>query len=788
MKIQRITYIIIFALFLSFTANAQLKKGDKRYEYFNYSEAIPYYLKATKSDDKEVRFEATQKLANCYRFTNDVVNAGKWYTNVLKYENTDSINYFYLGQSLRSQALYNKAAAAFKTFIKYAPDSLDADKYLRYCTDIKDWLALPDMADIKNVSTINSKFSDFCPAFYHDGIVFTSDRRVDGIDNNIYGWTNFSYLNLYYSVPEYTGNYWDAMSGPKSMSKNFNQTYHDGPASFAENDSLVYVTKTVTKDAMREAGEPATYLLKIFYAEIADNGKLQYKPFFLNNKNYSVAHPTLSDDGQTIIFSSDMPGGFGGSDLYICTMEDGKWSEPVNMGEIINTSENEVFPHLDNDSMLYFSSDGRLGFGGLDIYRTNFRDSTCNEPDNLLQPMNSSYDDFGIILAENGKDGLFSSNRPGGAGSDDIYSFKDLRNKLLISGFVKEFGLNKPILDATVFVFEPSSNEVQILKTDDKGFFQTFVHRNQNYIVKAMKDGYIYDCMSQQTSSDKDIRCTYLQRDLLLTKLELNQVFIVKNIYYDLDKFNIKEEAKEPLMELVELMKYYPITAELSSYTDSRAPAQYNMNLSQKRAESAVDFIVSQGIDASRLIAKGYGESKLLNHCSDSVECTEEEHAVNRRTEFRIVSLESGINTEFDYNPGDYENGDVINANVLNANFFDNCSGNTGLEEKEEPEIVAVEELSTDTLATDSIVTIFRVQLESTAEPLNHIEYFSDIKDIMAEYGIVAVFDNGVYNYQIGYFRSEGEANAAKDILVERGYKECFVVTIRSVYKNNNTE
>ena len=778
MKIQRITYIIIFAFLLSFATSAQLKKGNKRYEYFNYSEAIPYYQKAAKSDDKEERFEATQKLANCYRFTNDVVNASKWYAKVLKYETADSINYFYLGQALRSQALYDKAAAAFKTFIKYAPDSLEAGKYLSYCTDIKEWLVLPDMADIKNVSTINSKYSDFGPAFYRDGVVFTSDRRFDAIDNNIYGWTNFSYLNLYYSEPEYTGNYWDAMSEPKSMAKNFNQTYHDGPASFAEDDGLVYVTKTVTKDAKHEKGKPQTYLLKIFYAELADNSKLQYKPFFLNSKDYSVAHPTLSKDGQTIIFSSDMPGGFGGSDLYICQMEDGKWSDPVNLGEQVNTSENEVFPHLYNDSTLYFSSDGRLGFGGLDIYRTSKIDSTWTEPENLLRPMNSSYDDFGIILEENGRDGLFSSNRPGGAGSDDIYSFKDLRNNLMISGFVKELGLNKPIFDATVFLFDVSKNEVEIIKTDDKGYFETFVDRNKYYIVKAMKAGYIYDCMSLQTTADKDVRRAYLERDLLLTKLELNQVFILKNIYYDLDKYDIKKESEKPLMELVELMNYYPISAELSSYTDSRAPAEYNMRLSQKRAEAAVDFIVSQGIDRSRLTAKGYGESKLLNHCSDGVECSEAEHAVNRRTEFRITSIASDSTAEFEFSPGDYENGEVINVNVLRANFFESCAGKKTIEKVER------EAVAEPVAANDSIVTIFRVQIESTAQPLNQNLYFAEIKDLMSEYGIVAVFDNGVYNYQIGYFSSEGEANAIRDILIERGYKECFVVSVRSAYRN----
>jgi outer membrane protein OmpA-like peptidoglycan-associated protein len=478
------------------------------------------------------------------------------------------------------------------------------------------------------------------------------------------------------------------MKEPISMERNFNQTYHDGPAFFADNDRVVYVTKTLPLKGKKESGNIRTHLLKIFFAEIKQGKKLDFKPFFLNSKNYSVAHPTLTKDGDKIYFSSDMPGGFGGADLYVCEMENEKWGEPQNLGEIINTSEDEVFPYILNDSVLFFSSKGHMGYGGLDIFKTELHHSEWGEPVNLKHPVNSSYDDFSIVLNSTMDGGFFSSTRPEGKGSDDIYAFRNLvikekevsasENKLLAKGFVKELGTRNPIEESTVFLFNSTSDDVLVLKTDDAGKFEAEVDYNVPYVVKAMKNGFIYDCTSFRTPSDQDIKEFDVPRDLLLARLEVNQVFQVENIYYDLDESYIRDDAKPALDNLVQILKQYPIMAELSSHTDSRASYAYNMELSQRRAESAVRYIILQGIDPVRLTAKGYGETRLVNECSDGVECTEEQHQANRRTEFKITGFDNEISSGTSFNPDFFQSGDVVNIKLLPADFFGNCFGKNG--------------------------------------------------------------------------------------------------------------
>lgn len=824
MKIIKILLVLIVTLAISIQGQSQMKKANKLYDYFNYSEAIPLYLKVTENSAPSEKVEATQKLANCYRLINNIPEAKNWYKKVVAQDNFDPINYFHLGQSLRGMELYEEAAEAFKSFNKLLPDSLDGEKHYQFCIDIQPWLEIPPVAEIKNVETVNTRYSDFGPALYKKGFVFTSDRTTDVLDNNRYGWTNRGYLNLYYTEPEHAKSFWSATSEPKSMSKNFNQSYHDGPACFTSDESKVFITKTVTSEAKKGKDRIRTYLLKIFYAEINDDKKLRYQPFFLNSDEYSVGHPTLSTENDMIIFSSDMPGGFGGSDLYMCKWDNGRWGEAQNLGENINTPGNEVFPYLSSDSVLYFSSDGHLGFGGLDILKSSWEENTWSEVENLKKPINSSYDDFGIILSDNQKEGYLSSNRPEGKGSDDIYAFRmnkkvtpplvsvplPKENTLKVSGYVKDRTTLEPLENATVFFFNPSTDNVEILKTDEKGYYETQALYNRPYVIKAMKKRYIEDCSAFRTTDEKSVKEMKVPQDLLLMKLEVNQVFQVENIYYDLDKWYIRPDAEPPLDNLVQIMKQYPISAELSSHTDCRASHAYNIELSQKRAESAVRYIVLKGIDPARLKAKGYGETNLINHCSDGVDCTEAEHQANRRTEFKITSVDTRLLIGNGFDPDLFHEGDVIKAKTLDVNFFSNClSGKKVLEnsqdfqskmtqnvdepeevlplvvkEPNKKEFVKSEDVAEETKPNNLPSTVFRVQLIATSRTLDEEKQFLNIEDVIDEVGISVQQVGGLNKYQVGNFETTNEANNLKNELRQRGYKNCFVTKIK--FKRNN--
>lgn len=674
-------FIFLLSFVIHFQGNAQMKKAERLFKYYDYAKAIPYLVKAVGSDDANVRKKATPMLADSYRLTNNTGKAREWYEKAVQIDDTDPINYFYLGQAYRGLGLYEKAAGAFKSFGDIYPDSLNAQKFYNYSVEIQDWLKLPPMAEVKNTESINSRYSDFSPAFYKSGVVFTSDRKKDKLDDT-YGWTNFNYLNLHYTEPEYYKNLWSPLKPAEELERNFNQQFHDGPATFTSDFKRVYMTKTVEKDRRKDKGNIRTALLKIFYADIEEGQNLRFIEFPFNSKNYSVGHPALSPDNKKMIFSSDMPGGYGGTDLYITTLENGQWTQPRNLGENINTPDNEVFPYWANDSLLFFASDGHMGYGGLDIFRSELSNaSVWEKPENLKAPINSSYDDFGILFSENLSEGLFSSNRPEGMGADDIYAFRGLRYDgvkqpdpmaFRINGRVMDSKISAPLELATVFLLDPIVNEVLIAKTDDEGNFEVNGEPDRIYVVKAMKDDYVHDCLSIRTPNDPGLTAYNLPRDLKLSKLEIDQITNLK-IYYDLDKWAIREDALPVLDSLVDFMRQYPIRAELSSHTDSRATAEYNYALSQKRAEAAVQYIVAKGIDPFRIVARGYGESRLVNHCADGVACTETEHQANRRTEFKITGFEPNDVKSKSIDLDVFRQDDIVSPTLFDAGFFSNC-------------------------------------------------------------------------------------------------------------------
>jgi outer membrane protein OmpA-like peptidoglycan-associated protein/tetratricopeptide (TPR) repeat protein len=681
MKNITIILILVLAIMGNFRLSAQMKHANKLFEQYKYSTAVPLYKKATEDKDIQVRKEATVRLADCYRLMNNANEARSWYAKAVTFEGVDSINYYYLGIALRSLANYDEAEKAFLNYVEHTPSDQRGKIYAQYCRDIKQWLDLSPSAEIKNATALNSSYSEFGPMFYKESLIFTTDRDVDILNEQNYLWTSFGYLDLYFSNPSYYNDFWSEMSAPTLMPKSFNQAYHDGPASFNGDFSKMYITRTLKNSTTKaDNSEYRTDLLKLFIATIDPEEKTSFTEFPYNSPDYSVGHATVTKDGKMMIFSSKKPGGKGYSDLYMSRLIGDKWSEPVSLGDTINTFGNEVFPFLANDSTMFFSSDGLLGYGGLDVYETNLVNGHWTIPWNLKLPINSPYDDFSLIFHQNMTSGFLSSNRPGGLGSDDLYVFKNYKRTPpeiigtpTISGFVKDKNTLEPLNMATVFLLNATTNEVLVLKTDSTGYYEAPITKGDLYIAKGMKPEFFNDCLTFKIQPlDPGLKFK-TPRDLLLDKYSVNQIFVIKNIYYDLDKWFIRDDAKPALDSLVLILKQYPISVELGSHTDCRASDAYNIELSQKRAEAAIRYLSFSGINPVRLTARGYGETKLVNQCADGVKCTEAEHQANRRTEFKITAINSEGFKAGGFNPDVFKAGDKIPAHLLEADFFKNC-------------------------------------------------------------------------------------------------------------------
>jgi outer membrane protein OmpA-like peptidoglycan-associated protein/tetratricopeptide (TPR) repeat protein len=688
---SRITFLIVLICLSGMqTIQANIRKANRYFELYKYSQAIPLYKKSLSSSNMSVKKEATEKLGDCYRLINDVREAQLWYARAVTFPHPKPIMYYYLGNTLKSTEQYEQAKSAFLKYAELNPSDPKGHLLADYCDSIKTLATISSGTEIKNALGLNTPYSEFSPVFYRKALVFTSDRKPAKRSEMVDDWTNNSYLDLYITELKKSTENWLDFSDPIKMTKVFNQAYHDGPASFTADFKTVFITRTYEERSNKERGNITTNRLQILYARITGSKHLRYQNLPFNNPKYSVAHPAISENGRKLIFSSDMPGGFGGSDLYFSEYKVGGWTKPENLGPAVNTFGNEVFPYWLNDSVLFFSSDGHLGFGGLDLYRTNLNHGNWTAPDNLLKPLNSSYDDFGIVYFPQEDAGLFSSNRPGGWGSDDIYFFRksDVVKPPMVAsalapktettlpkacGYVLDKQSSAPINKATIFLLFPGTGEVVIALTNASGFFQIPVKIGTRYFYKAMKQGYFDDCLACGFSIADSVKTLTLPRNLFLDKCNLNQSFKIEDIYYDLDKWDIKQESRLPLDNIIRLMEQYPINIELSSHTDSRASSAYNLELSQKRAEAARNYMIAKGISPARIIAIGYGETRLLNHCSDGIICSEVEHQVNRRSEFKITSIDSPnfSGKALDLNP--FREGDKLSVEMFDPDFFSSC-------------------------------------------------------------------------------------------------------------------
>jgi outer membrane protein OmpA-like peptidoglycan-associated protein/tetratricopeptide (TPR) repeat protein len=708
------------------------KIAESYYDGFAYAKGINLYKRALKlrpTDD-------TLKLhiANGYFHSNNVDSSYYWYSEVITSKSliTDDAHYMNYAEVLTSMGRYEEARDWYKKYEKLRPNDSRAQKKLGGFDNVTSFYKDSVRYSIAPVS-FNSESYDFSPCYFEDKIIFVSARETQGVAQVLkakYAKDKSYFLNLFLL---------DSGDDVKIFNRRIHTSYHEGPASFFENDTKVIFTrnnftkaelrikssKLHVNSAVTSESESGINKLKLFSSEKNEDGKWSVPvPLSFNSDEFSTGHPTVSKDNKRLYFSSDRPGGFGKTDLYISTWKNGVWSDPKNLGSSVNTEGAELFSFVDENEMLYFSSDGRDGLGGLDVFKMDLKNPQ-GSPVNLGFPINTRADDFGIILKNTGtqKTGYFSSNRLGGKGLDDIYKLTYENNKTVI-GKVVNLISGLPMSDITVFSKNEQGDTLSQVITGEKGMFNFSFEYGGEYSMLATKPGYRTDTLVFEPIDipEGDTVILKLMKEVLLVRgkaiddlsgapLDSVRIFVTNHttgekfgmhskadgiysfiakpqmeytvlmkkyrflsssmdistgnqrhgdiifigrleeivigkpielneIHFDVAKWNIREDAAIELDHFVRQLNENPsIIVELDTHTDSRGSASYNLKLSDRRAKSSAEYVAKHGIAKERIVGKGYGESKLLNECADGVKCTEEQHQVNRRAEFKVTGF-----------------------------------------------------------------------------------------------------------------------------------------------------
>lgn len=768
-------------------AQSLLSQANRQFQDLAYSNAIELYEKAIKDIKDSSKTSALLNLAYSYRQIRDSKNAERVYRMVLgeakDLSSSLSKNYLYFAQALANNGKYDEAKEAYEKYDKAQQEDSQGKDFSKLYTNVAKVSKNATSYTVESLDNINTNRSEFSPAYYKKGLVFVSARNEGVMTKRVYNWNQTAFLDLF-EIPDLSlvnsaktsklggsasanpktgrkGTYLlgsDEYTAPTAndahtkgfYSKNgegkidplqesaieatnirpLNTKYHEGPVAFFKDGSKILFTRNNYLNGSYKTSKDGINKLKLYMAEMVGEDWKNIKELPFNSDEYSVGHPSLSKDNKLLYFVSDMPGGIGGTDLYVSKYDGTNWSAPLNLGPAINTKGNEMFPFVDDIGNLYFASDGHAGLGGLDIFYAKLIDGVmAKKPKNLGAPLNSAKDDFGLITDAERKSGFFSSNRRRGGADDDLFRFErqgplDPCLDIIVNVFDNE--TKTPLVNATVELSnkDESDASVKTLITDAEGNLRLCLNQDTDFSLKASQEGYLNNTMSFTTKDVNDddpvrvevplekvkpkpkmftirglvttqkdkkpisgvkvilrnecdgsiqeaetdangayqfevpVGCDYsieALKDNLgtmgskikngdteanITMFEKGDVIRIDNIYYDLNKWDIRSDASAELDKLVALMNKYPkMRIEFGSHTDSRASAKYNKTLSTKRAKSAVAYIVKQGVDAKRIIAAGYGEGKLVNGCKDGKPCTEEEHQQNRRTEIKILSL-----------------------------------------------------------------------------------------------------------------------------------------------------
>ena len=749
-KVLRIWMIFVLSMSIHYSYSQEIEgggttapeiggytKAEKLYQSLAYHEAIPLYEKYLEKHDSS---RAMSHLGDCYRLTSKYDKAEYWYSKTLSKGETDPKYKLYLAQMQQVNGHYEEAAKWYAKYKEEVPEDRRSANELKACSDYGQFLLTRDRYEVKNLS-INSSGYDFASTLHEGGLVYSSSRDSSKAISREHTWTGTQFFDMWYVKGDKT-----SFGKPQRMKGDAATKYHEGVASYTQDGKRVYYTRNNFYNNKINTSSDKIVKLKIYESEVEGNKWKNDKSFAYNNDEYSVGHPALTADGNTMYFVSDMPGGYGFTDIYVTKKEGENWGTPKNLGREVNTEGREMFPYVTPEGELYFSSDGHGGLGGLDIFKVkqNSKTQKWGKIRNIGAPLNSSYDDYGFHYGTDKSYGYFSSDRPDGHGLDDIYSFKDdgiylegivvdaetgepictskvlmqaqadgsergrtvtecdgefefsvLRNtdyrfmgsaegympndsvlattKGVSAGgkvFVKipltkkkdyamqvtVFGKtpqgNKPLPNAKILLSSQCEGWTRAFTTDTAGKICEVVRCDCDYIVVANAQGYLPGSVSVIKDDGEckiDRKCGVNPKEVEVILGNINEgsdtlQIELKDIYYDFDKWYIRKESEPELNKVLSFMEENPdAIVEIGSHTDARAPYEYNIKLSQRRAQSVVDWLISKGISKGRLKPKGYGETQPLNGCTDGVACTEYEHQRNRRTTFRVIGTNINV-------------------------------------------------------------------------------------------------------------------------------------------------
>ena len=645
--------IIAILLLLSSCGGAKLSKGDEAFARGEFFEAQKIYKKVynklSGKKDREMRGAVAYKQGLCYERLNMAANASKSFQNARRYNYPDSTLYLKLGKAMQGDGQYAKAIEAYETYLSYVPGNTLAIEGINGCRSAILAKERPRTRYVvKKAPLFNSPRADYSPMFLDknlDQIFFTTNReKATGTSHSEI--TGMKRGDIYVSRKDEQGRW----KQPEPVEGGLNTEADEGIISFSPDGQTMYLTRARRSDTSDTSVE-------IYTSRRSDATWSEPQKFEIIADTISAfGHPAVSPDGTYLYFTSDMPGGYGGLDIWRINLKE-RAGSLENMGPQINTAGNEMFPYSRTDSLLYFSSDGHPGFGGLDLFRGRL--NTTGDfwsVENMGLPMNSKGDDFGITFGS-GESGFFSSNREDGRGRDHIYSFELPDIHITISGYVVDKD-DEPVPNAIIrIVGDDGSNQKEISRDD--GSFRFNLDRGVRYVMKAGATGYLNQ--KQEFTSDSAEEDADYGIDFILAAVNKPQV--IENIFYDFDKATLRPESKSALDELAGLMRENPhVTIELGAHTDRKGSEEYNMALSERRAQSVIDYLISAGIAADRLSPKGYGESvpktvtKRINKefpqfeegtilteeyiSTLSPEDQEAADQINRRTEFQVLSLE----------------------------------------------------------------------------------------------------------------------------------------------------